>query len=129
MRVFVQSEMRKRLWSSSQRKNPTNIKQHLKCHKDEYRTVIEEEKAKSAETKETSIAKSKSRQAAITSMLHVRPFSKDSMRYKDITCKFALFIGTRNVPYSLVENSKFHDLLQSLKLHSNNVQILCLNIP
>ena len=32
--------------------------------------VIEEEKAKRVETKETSIAKSKSRQAAITSMLH-----------------------------------------------------------
>ena len=64
-------------------KNPTNLK-HLKCHKDEYLMVIEEEKAKSVETKETSIAKSKSRQAAITSMLHVQPLSKDSMRYKDI---------------------------------------------
>ena len=42
---------------------PISLKQHLKCHKDEYHMVIEEEKAKRVETKETSIAKSKSRQA------------------------------------------------------------------
>ena len=96
-------------------KNPTNLKQHLKCHKDEYHMVIEEEKAKRVETKETSIAKSKSRQAVITSMLHVQPLSKDSMRYKDITRKLALFIGTANVPYSLVENLEFRDLLLELQ--------------
>ena len=77
--------------------------------------VIEEEKAKRVETKETSIAKSKSRQAAITSMLHVQPLFKDSMRYKDITRKLALFIGTANVPYSLVENLEFRDLLLELQ--------------
>ena len=37
------------------------------------------------------------------------------MRYKAITRKLALFIGTANVPYSLVENLEFHDLL--LELH------------
>ena len=96
-------------------KNPTNLKQHLKCHKDEYRMVMDEEKAKRVETSETSIAKSKSRQAAITSMLHVQPLSKDSIRYKDITRKLALFIGTANVPYSLVENLEFRDLLLELQ--------------
>uniref|UniRef100_A0A1X7VI67 BED-type domain-containing protein n=1 Tax=Amphimedon queenslandica TaxID=400682 RepID=A0A1X7VI67_AMPQE len=97
-------------------KNPTNLKQHLKCHKDEYRMVIDEEKARRVETNETSIAKSKSRQAAaITSMLHVQTLSKDSIRYKDITRKLALFIGTANVPYSLVENLEFRDLLLELQ--------------
>ena len=78
MRVFVPSGMKKKCveLESKERILPISLKQHLKCHKDEYHMVIEEEKAKRVETKETSIAKSKSRQAAITSMLHIQPLSK-----------------------------------------------------
>ena len=48
-------------------------------------------------------------------MLHVRPFSKDSMSYKDITRKFALFIGTANGAIQLSENLKFRDLLLEIQ--------------
>ena len=112
--ITIRNEDGKACGARVKGKNPTNLKQHLKCHKDEYRKVTEEE-AKKVQSKETSIAKSKSKQAEITSMLKVQPLPKDSMRYKAITRKLALFIGTANVPYSLVENLEFRDLL--LELH------------
>ena len=37
-------------------------------------------------------------------------------KYKKITKKLAIFIGSTNVPYSIVESQKFKDLLDELDM-------------
>ena len=44
-------------------------------------------------------------------MLHKFSYSKDNMKYKIITKKLAIFIGSTNVATILVKNQEFHDLL------------------
>ena len=41
-------------------------------------------------------------------------YDKSSARYCDISRKLAIFVGTTNVPYSIVQNLEFQDLLSTL---------------
>ena len=96
-------------------KNPTNLKCHLSgYHKEEYQFVLPNEDIKS-QKKESSLHKSKSRQASIQSMLKVQPFSNDSAKHKVITSKLAVFVATANVGYHIVGNFEFWELLSELE--------------
>ena len=97
-------------------KNPTNLKQYLKRkHNEDYKRVLEKEDLKCHKKTQTSVAKAKCKQMTIANMLQISLFQKESKKYKYITTKLAVFIGTVSVPYNLVENFEFTDLFLELE--------------
>ena len=91
-------------------KNPTNLKQYLKRkHNEDYKRVLEKEDLKCQKKTQTSVTKAKCKQMTIANMLQTSLFPKESKKYKDITTKLAVFIGTASVPYNLVEKFEFRD--------------------
>ena len=102
-------------------KFPTNLKQHLRlAHPSVMKEVSrKEEEAKKAKEEAESSKRAASlkytRQATLKETLTNRnPYSKDSARYRDITRKLAIFVGSCNVANRIVENLEFKDLLSTL---------------
>ena len=106
-------------------KYPTNLKLHLKSHhKNEFSTLTEQEdkeKKKMEQKKLDSIASSftKSRQLKLSELKSDMTYDKSSRKYKAITKKLAVFIGTSNVATSLVDNLEFRELLLELDKQYN----------
>lgn len=100
-------------------KNPTNLKQHLsRYHKEEFENVTKkEEEARSKKSKSISsvLNKRKGGQISINEMLKPKKFAPDSEKYKRITRKMAIFIGSAPVSHSLVENDEFRELIGELE--------------
>ena len=104
-------------------KYPTNLKQHLKKeHLNEYTEVLRKEECKEREKKKleelSNVAgsfKSKgghSGQLTLEQTLQQKKqYPKDSKRYMEITRKLAIFVGSTNVPNSIVTSPEFCDLL------------------
>ena len=102
-------------------KYPTNLKSHLKSHhKNEFSALTEQEdkeKKKMEQKKLDSIASSSfttSRQLKLSELKSHMTYDKSSRKYKVITKKLAVFIGTSNVATSLVDNLEFRELLLEL---------------
>ena len=86
-------------------KNPTNLKQYLKKkHKRGVQTSFRERRPKVSKENSNFITKAKCKQMTIANMFQTSLFPKESKKYKDITTKLAVYIGTPSVPYNLVEN-------------------------
>ena len=47
-------------------------------------------------------------------MSKLNPYTKDSVRYKLITRKLAIFVGSSNVANRIVNNLEFRDLLSAM---------------
>ena len=98
----------------------TNLKQHLKkAHPGPYADLLKrealekEERCKQEALKEKASLKV-SKQLTLSQSLQSKvKYDKTSDRYTSITRKLASFIGTSNVPNSLVENLEFCDLLNT----------------
>ena len=98
-------------------KFPSNLKQHLKtCHVARYHEMLKEEE-KEKEEKEAKKSKSIvgiARGQKTLGEAFQRKYDKESRKYRDITRKLAVFIGSCNVPNSLVENEEFRSFVQVL---------------
>ena len=98
-------------------KFPSNLRQNLKtCHVARYQEMLREEE-KQKEERETKKSKSITGPARSQKTLGEsfgRKYDKESRKYQDITRKLAVFIGSCNVPNSLVENEEFRSLVQVL---------------
>ena len=102
-------------------KFPTNLKGHLKKHHPrEYEEVRqnEERAKKSAKAKaEISATKAFGPQKQLTmseAFQGKREYDRNSERYKNITKRLAVFVGSSNTPNSIVENVEFQQLIKSL---------------
>ena len=100
-------------------KFPTNLRQHLrKVHPDVFLEISkkdheeEEKKKKEAERQKASLKVSQQLTLA-QSLQSGRAYDKGNEKYKAITRKLAIFIGTTNVPNSIVENLALKDLLHT----------------
>ena len=94
----------------------SNMKKHLKQkHKKAYQKFEKEEVEKSKTEASTSKgSKGIYTQAKITDIVKVPTYPKDSKKQLAITNKLAVFVGSTNVPLSLVDNPEFRDLLIEL---------------
>ena len=104
-------------------KFPTNLKSHLKKHHPTvYEDVLrnEEEAKKAAKAKaEASAAKALGPQKQLTvseafAGKHRQVYDRSSDRYKCITKRLAVFVGSSNTPNSVVENVDFQQFVKSL---------------
>lgn len=102
----------------------TNLKQHLKvAHPEQYSAMVRKEtEQKEVKLKQQEVKKKKSlkysQQMTLEQSLQSKvKYSPTNDRYRLITRKLALFIGTSNVPNSLVENLEFCDLLNTGMYH------------
>ena len=102
-------------------KFPTNLKKHLKlAHPDVFEEIVRKEQ----ESKKVKAEKECSKRAASLKYHHQstlkeslekkNPYSKDSPRYKLITRKLAIFVGSSSVANRIVENLEFQDLLSAM---------------
>ena len=102
-------------------KFPTNLKNHLRiAHPEVYAALLEKEEAE----KKTKAEKECERKAASLKVSHQltlaeslksgQTYEKSSRRQTEITKKLAIFVGSSNVAYSIVENLEFRDLLATL---------------
>lgn len=90
-------------------KFPTNLKQHLKkYHIVQYQEVVqlEEEGKKRVRGKEKKGGLAKGQATLQQSFAAKSAYSKNSDRYRFLTKKLALFIGSTNLPIRLVENDE-----------------------
>lgn len=92
-------------------KFPTNLKQHLKkAHPGPYTELIKNEAQEKEAKIKQSVVKQKSslkvsQQLTLSQTLQSRiKYDRSNDRYKSLTRKLAIFIGTSNIPNSLVEN-------------------------
>ena len=96
-------------------KYPTNLKQHLrKDHPAQYQEALhkeEAEKAKEESAKHRSVGK---QITVIESFKGKSQYDKSSQRYLHITKQLAIFIGSTNVPNSIVEDAEFRSLIKVL---------------
>ena len=90
----------------------TNLKSHLKkSHPKEYQQVLSRE----AMTKEKVAKKPKRQESQMTLCEAIqRKYDTKSPRCQQITRKLAIFVGSTNVPNSLVENMEFRSLVETL---------------
>ena len=102
-------------------KFPTNLRQHLRTgHKSEFSELIrreEKEKREKESQKATQRATSMKVSQQLTLAESIRPkntYGKESDRYKLITKKLAIFIGSTNAAYNMVENLEFKDFLHAM---------------
>ena len=101
-------------------KYPINLKQHLKKeHSKEYSEVLkkedEKEKKRLSQSQIPSIPGSfkKKMGGQLTleqTLRQKKQYSKESPRYMEITKKLAVFVGSTNVPNSIVTSPEFCDL-------------------
>ena len=102
-------------------KFPTNLKKHLKLA---HPNVFQEITRKDEESKLVKVEKVSAKRAASfkyhhqstlkESLAKKNPYSKDSPRYKLITQKLAIFVGSSSVANRIVENLEFRDLLSAM---------------
>lgn len=102
-------------------KYPTNLKQHLKLsHPNVMQEVLKREEQ---EKKKKLERESKKRAASLKyyqqstlkeSFSSQTVYSKESDKYKAITRKLAIFVGSSNVANSITENLEFKDLLHTM---------------
>ena len=102
-------------------KFPTNLRSHLqKQHSEEYAALRKiEESAKKAKMKQEAEKQQASlkvsHQMTLAESLRCGTYyDKSSAQYCDICRKLAIFVGTMNVPCSIVQNLEFQDLLSTL---------------
>ena len=102
-------------------KFPTNLRSHLqKQHPEEYAALRKiEESAKKAKMKQEAEKQQASlkvsHQMTLAESLRCGTYyDKSSARYCDICRKLAIFVGTTNVPCSIVQNLEFQYLLSTL---------------
>ena len=96
----------------------TNMKNHLKkAHPNVYQEVILKAQAKAKEklqVKKTKKTTSHDRSQMTIGEAFQRKYDTKSHRCQVITRKMAVFIGSTNVPISLVENVEFRSLLEAI---------------
>ena len=96
-------------------KFPTNLKIHLKKkHPIQHAELLssEEEEKEKKECVRRAKSLKVSHQLTLADSLQCKSvYSKESVRYREICKKLAIFIGSTNVPNSIVENLEFKDLL------------------
>ena len=95
----------------------SNLKHHLRVsHQEQFREVEKKDEAKKKEKearKRTRVGPMK--QATIAQVLHKRTmYEKDSERYKKITRRLAVFVGSTNVANTIVDTPEFRELLLEL---------------
>ena len=102
-------------------KFPTNLRQHLKKgHPTQYsELMVKEEKEKKEREEVESARRAKSlkvsQQLTLAESFQSKSvYSKDSVRYRLICRKLAIFIGSTNIANSIVENIEFKDLLHAM---------------
>lgn len=97
-------------------KYPTNLKQHLrKDHYALYQEALVKEKAAEQKRKEASAKPLGTKQLSLAESFKGKsPYDKKSERYLTITKHVAIFIGSSNVPNSIVENAEFKSLIEVL---------------
>ena len=103
----------------SQTKYSTNLKKHLKLA---CATVFEEiigkkrskKKVKKESAKRAASLKYHHQSTLKESLAKKNLYSKDSVRYKLITRKLAIFVGSTSVANRIVENLEFRDLLSAM---------------
>ena len=102
-------------------KFPTNLRNHMKKkHPSEFTELCMKEK----EQKQTTAHKVSAQRSASLKIHHQMTLSeslssrnvykKEHSRYKEISRKLAIFIGSTNTPTSIVENLEFKDLLHTM---------------
>ena len=98
-------------------KYPTKLKNHLRiAHPEVYVALLEKEeterKSKAEKEFERKAASLKvSHQLTLAESLKSgQTYEKSSRRHAEITKKLAIFVGSSNVPYNIVENLEFRDL-------------------
>ena len=92
---------------------PTNLKHHSM----QYHDVLGKEKEDKSKKAAKPTLRKFSSQATIERSLRgkcVTPYSSNSDRYRLITKKLAIFVGSTNVPISIVENSELRLLMKVL---------------
>ena len=91
---------------------PSNLKQHLKTAHPDIHAEIEKKAKREAEKQKASLKVS--HQMTLAQSLHSgSTYAKTHQRFMAITRKLAIFVGTTNVPNSIVENLAFKDLLHT----------------
>ena len=114
-RVEVESEENSVCGHEIAGKFPTNLKQHLrKHHSKHYCDVLGKEKEDKCKRATKVALQKSSSQSTIDESLRrkcVTPYSSSSDRYKLISKRLAIFVGSTNVPISTVENSELRSLI------------------
>ena len=101
-------------------KYPTNMKQHLRtAHDTKYQEMLalekEEEQKKKTQASSKVIKLSTAKQLTVAESFKGKPvYPTTSERYLTITKQLAIFIGSTNVPNSIVENEAFKSFVKSL---------------
>ncbi len=101
-------------------KFPTNLKGHLKNkHQAMFKELEEKEVRKNEEKAAKSRTKSKSTFTGSQKNLHEiiqggKKYNTNSERHRSVTKQLAIFIGSTNVPISLVEKEEFKELVKVL---------------
>jgi len=96
-------------------KFPTNLKHLKKHHLLQYQAVVwKEEEMKKKETAKNVQDITFKQYTNLESFQGNRSYNKESDRYKLITKKLAIFIGSTNVAIGLVENPKLRSLIETL---------------
>ena len=111
----------------------TNLKGHLKKHHPvEYEEVRQnEEKAKKAAKAKAEISATKAfgpqKQLTMNEALQgKREYDRNSERYKNITERLTVFVGSSNTPNSIVENVEFQQFINHLILETQSQAGHCL---
>ena len=95
-------------------KFPTNMKNHQKrSHPKEYQLILSKEESLAKEKKPKELQRKLSGQMTLGEPFQ-RKYYTQSSRYQMITRSLAIFVGSTNVPNSLVENVEFQSLLETL---------------
>ena len=92
---------------------PKNLKKHIQTHhKEDFKVLVADEQNKK---QDSSTRKTNSKQPSIQESFSAAVmYDSDSKRHQDITQKLALFVGTTNMPLSLVDNLEFKELVSEL---------------
>ena len=104
------------MWQGICRQIPFYLKQHLKsCHVACYQELLKDEE-KQKEKKEAEKLKALQASTGPTRSQKTlgQDLTKKAIKYQEITCKMAIFIGSCNVPNELAENDEFQSLVEVL---------------
>lgn len=102
------------------KKYPSNLRSHLKnAHSLEYKELLKKEertKREKAEKAKMAVRKATGPVRTQTTLGEVfqRKYDRGNRRYQSITQKLAVFVGSTNVPNSIVESAEFRSLLEEL---------------
>ena len=102
-------------------KFPTNLRQHLKrAHPSEFSELCgQQDREKQEKEKQVSAQRAASLQVShqltlAESLRSKNAYSKESDRYRKISRKLAILIGSTSLPTSIVENLEFKDFLHTM---------------